>query len=64
MNSWSLLGGLKTLEHFKQIEIALKEAGTKVGLGQLGSPVRVGPTRIDSDHKKIKNNKEMRILTV
>ena len=28
----------------------LKEAGTKVGPDQLGPPVRVGSTRINSDH--------------
>ena len=29
--------------------IATEEAGTKVGPDQLGPPVRVGSTRIDSD---------------
>ena len=37
------------------------EASTKVGLDQLGPPVRVGSTRIDSDqlgsNKKTKKNK-------
>ena len=30
----------------------LTKAGTKVGPDQLGPPVRVGSTRIDSDHEK------------
>ena len=40
--------------------MSLMEAGTKVGPDQLGPPVRVGSTRIDSDqlgsNKKNKNN--------
>ena len=33
----------------------LREAGTKVGPEQLGPPVRVGSTRIDSDDEKTLN---------
>ena len=31
------------------LDCSFKQAGTKVGPDQLGSPVRVGSTRIDSD---------------
>ena len=37
----------------------LLEAGTKVGLDQLGPPVRVRSTRINSD--QLRSNKKMKI---
>ena len=44
------------LQHFK---LCLFEAGTKVGPDQLGPPVRVGSTRIDSD--QLGSNKKIKI---
>ena len=40
-----------------------KKAGTKVGPDQLGLPIRVGSTRIDSDHEKNSKLNEIETFT-
>ena len=52
-------GGEKAKSKSQDYCVTFKQAGTKVGLDQLGPPVRVGSTRIDSD--QLGSNKKIKI---